>query len=66
MGFESGCKFRVGVSICARDIPIAEVRRMLATGRTELIDGFISRKSGKRFSARLVVSDGEAVFNFDK
>ena len=34
--------------------------------RTELIDGFISRKSGKRFSARLVVSDGEAVFNFDK
>ena len=66
MGFESGCKFRVGVSICARDIPISEARRLLAEGSTALIDGFISRKSGKRFSARLVLRDGEAVFSFDK
>jgi len=66
MGFEDGCKFRVGVSICTRDIPISEVRRLLLTGRTELLDGFISKKSGKRFSARLVMKDGEAVFNFDK
>lgn len=65
MGYESGCKFRVGITICNRDIPIAEVRRMLAEGSTALLDGFISKKNGKRFSAKLVLSGGEAVFAFD-
>ena len=63
-GFEDGCKFRVGVNICHRDIPIAEVRRLLAEGATAKISGFIS-KNGKYFDARLVLKDGNAVFNFD-
>ena len=64
-GFDEGCNFRVGINICRRDIPIAEVRRLLETGTTAMLDGFIS-KNGKRFDGRLVLKDGNAVFNFDK
>ena len=63
MGYSSGCDFRVGVNICRRDIPILEVQRLLATGSTDLIKGFIS-KNGKSFDGRLVLKDGEAVFDF--
>lgn len=64
LGFESGCQFRVGVNICRRDIPINEVRRLLAEGATMKLNGFIS-KNGKRFDGRLVIKDNNAVFNFD-
>ena len=65
MGYESGCGFRVGINICHRDIPIAEVRRLLSTGSTEKLEGFIS-KNGKRFDGKLVLKDGNAVFSFDR
>ena len=63
MGFEDGCTFRVGVNICKRDIPISEVRRLLAEGATDTMPGFIS-KNGKYFKARLILKDGNAVFDF--
>ena len=65
IGYNDGCKFRVGINICQRDIPISEVRRLLETGSTEMLGGFIS-KNGRRFDSRLVIKDGSAVFNFDK
>ena len=63
-GFDEGCKFRVGLNICKRDIPISEMRALLESGTTGQIDGFIS-KNGKRFAARLEMKDGNAVFAFD-
>jgi len=65
MGFEDGCKFRVGINICRRDVPIDEVRRLLTEGATNTINGFIS-KNGRYFDARLVIKDGNAVFDFTK
>ena len=65
IGFEEGCKFRIGINICHRDIPISEVRRLLSGGATATMGNFIS-KNGKYFEARLVLKDGNAVFNFDK
>ena len=64
MGYNDGCAFRVGINVCKRSIPISEVRRLLATGSTAKISGFIS-KNGKVFDARLVIKDGAAVFAFD-
>ncbi len=64
MGYADGCGFRIGLNICRRDIPIVEVQRLLATGSTAKLDGFIS-KNGKRFAAKLIVKDGAAVFSFD-
>ena len=65
MGYTDGCDFRIGISICHRDLPIDEARRLLATGATASLDGFIS-KNGKRFDARLVLRDGAAVFDFTR
>jgi DNA topoisomerase-3 len=65
MGYAEGCKFRIGVTICRRDIPKTEVARLLETGSTARMRGFIS-KTGKPFDAKFVLKDGEAQFNFDK
>ncbi|MBQ7356519.1 MAG: topoisomerase C-terminal repeat-containing protein [Clostridia bacterium] len=64
MGYADGCDFRLGINICKRDIPISEARRLLAEGKTALLDGFIS-KNFKRFKARLEIKDGAAVFAFE-
>ena len=63
MGYADGCQFRVGINICKKSIPILEVERLLREGKTEKIQGFIS-KNGKRFEARLALRDGAAVFDF--
>ena len=62
-GFKDGCDFKMGVSICKRDIPISEARRLLAEGKTAKLTGFIS-KTGKRFDASLILKDGIVVFDF--
>ena len=64
MGYKDGCEFRIGLTICKKTIPIDEIRRLLATGSTLKLSGFIS-KTGKSFRARLVIKDGAVVFNFD-
>jgi DNA topoisomerase-3 len=63
MGFREGCDFRIGVTICKKNIPINEVRRLLATGESAKIRGFIS-KNGKPFDAKLVLRDNKIVFDF--
>ncbi len=63
MGFKEGCDFRIGVTICKKTIPILEAKRLLATGSTSKMKGFIS-KTGKPFEARLVIKDKKAVFDF--
>ena len=63
MGYKDGCQFRIGTNICKRAIPVSEVRRLLATGSSGKISGFIS-KSGKPFSAKLVIKDGAATLDF--
>ena len=64
MGYNDGCKFKMGINICKRDIPISEVRRLLATGQTAKLNRFISKK-GKFFESKLVLKDGEVVFDFN-
>ncbi len=65
MGYGSGCEFRVGITICKKTVPKTEVMRLLATGSTAKMRGFIS-KTGKSFEAKLVLKDGAAVFDFTK
>ncbi len=64
MGYKEGCEFRIGLTICKKTIPIGEIRRLLATGSTLKLSGFIS-KTGKTFRGKLVVKDGAVVFSFD-
>ena len=64
MGYNEGCQFKMGITILKRDIPINEVRRLLHTGTTDRLTGFIS-KNGKRFGARLVLDGADVKFAFD-
>ena len=63
---EKGCKFAVSGVICNRVISIANVKKLLETGKTNKIDGFISPKSGKSFAAFLKLDGGRAVFDFSE
>ena len=63
---ERSCKFAVSNVICQRVISIANVRKMLETGKSSKIDGFISPKNGKSFSAYLKLENGRAVFDFNE
>lgn len=62
---EKGCKFSVSNVICSRVISVANVKKLLETGKTYKIDGFISQKSGKSFQAYLKLENGKAVFDFN-
>ena len=61
---ESGCRFSVRNVICSRVISVVNMKQLLETGRTYKIEGFISPKSGKSFSAYLRLKDGRAEFDF--
>jgi DNA topoisomerase III len=53
---ETGCTFRFPPQLCRRPMRAEEVRAYLDQGRTEVLDGFISKR-GKPFRASLVRGD---------
>jgi arsenate reductase-like glutaredoxin family protein/DNA-directed RNA polymerase subunit RPC12/RpoP len=64
-GAAKSCSFRTGKIILQRQIDRAQVEKLLATGRTDLIEKFISKK-GRPFKAFLVVGEGGKVgFEFE-
>jgi hypothetical protein len=65
-GYKDGCKFSVNISICSRVISVAMLRELTEKGRTPIISGFVSPKSGKSFDAALKLENGRAVFDFEK
>ena len=62
---ENGCKFSINMRICGRVIPFAAAKQLLESGRTEKLNGFVSKKTGKTFDASLRLEDGKAVFDFN-
>lgn len=58
------CSFRMGKVILQREIPVEQVRRLLETGKTDLIPRFISKK-GRPFSAFLKLENGKVGFEFE-
>jgi DNA topoisomerase-3 len=50
--------------LCQKELPVGEVRQLLETGRTDLIDGFISKRATP-FSAFLVLSKNRARAEFE-
>jgi DNA topoisomerase-3 len=60
---KSPCKFRLSKTILGRDIPKEQAQKLLTAGKTDLIDGFISKR-GRPFSAYLKLEDGKVGFEF--
>jgi len=50
---ESGCTFKFPAQLCRRPVSAEEIRAYLKQGRTEVLDGFISKR-GRPFRASLV------------
>lgn len=62
---EKGCKFSVNTYICQKAISLPIIKELLEKGETSLIEGFISKKSPKPFSAKLKLDEqGKTVFCF--
>jgi len=58
-----GCPLFVSKKIAKKQITQAIMKTLLSDKETERLEGFISR-AGKPFSARLVLKEGRAVFDF--
>lgn len=66
VGAGASCSFRTGKIILNRAIEAEQVVKLLQTGRTDLLAGFVSRK-GRPFSAYLVVGPaGKIGFEFEQ
>jgi DNA topoisomerase III len=57
------CKFKLSKRILGREIPKEQAQKLLITGKTDLFDGFISKR-GRLFSAYLKLEDGKVGFEF--
>ncbi|MBE7045835.1 MAG: DNA topoisomerase III [Ruminococcaceae bacterium] len=63
-GYRDGCKFTISGVICNRVIAKSHARSLLEKGKTEKIEGFLSNRTGKTFSAYLKLENGKTVFEF--
>jgi DNA topoisomerase-3 len=57
------CSFRVSKTVLHRAIPKEQVQKLMATGKTDLLPRFISKK-GRPFSAHLKLENGKIGFEF--
>src|SRR5688500_7090134 len=59
------CKFKCGKVILQQPIDPTQIQKLLTTGRTDLLDKFVSAKSGRPFKAYIIVEDtGKTGFEF--
>jgi DNA topoisomerase-3 len=59
------CTFRMGKTILKRAIPRHEVELLLNAGKTHLLPGFVSARTGRAFKAHLILKeDGKVGFEF--
>ncbi len=66
VGVEPACSFKTGKIILSRPIEPEQVVKLLQTGKTDLLNKFISKK-GRPFSAYLVVVPGGKIgFEFEQ
>jgi DNA topoisomerase-3 len=66
-GAAKSCDFRSGKVILQQEIAKAEMQKLLDTGKTSLLKGFVSNRTRKKFSAYLVRgADGKVGFEFEQ
>jgi DNA topoisomerase-3 len=59
------CKFSVGKTILQQPVEPAQVQKLLAGEKTELLTKFVSSKTGRPFQAYLTLDDkGKISFDF--
>ncbi len=62
---ETGCKLSINTYICGKAVTLPIVKELITKKETALLNGFISKKSGKTFSAVLKLDEtGKVLFDF--
>lgn len=64
VGPDKTCSFRVGRVILQQPVEPAQMRKILAEGKSDLLSGFVSNRNHRKFEARLVLQDGDVKFEF--
>jgi len=54
--WRKGCDFKVWKEICKKKVSATQVKKLLTTGSTQQLKGFVS-KQGKKFNASLVLAE---------
>ena len=62
---EGPCDFKIGRQILNRPIDAGEVRQLLGKGKTDLLQGFVSKKNKRRFAAHLTMDCGSGKVGFE-
>ncbi|MCE1163454.1 MAG: topoisomerase C-terminal repeat-containing protein, partial [Thiomonas sp.] len=66
VGPAPSCDFRSGKIILQQPIETEQMRKLLETGRTDLLDGFVSARTKRKFKAFLVKQAGGKIgFEFE-
>ncbi|OXR48775.1 DNA topoisomerase III [Pusillimonas sp. T2] len=66
IGPEKSCDFRSGKVILQQEIAAAQMQKLLADGKTDLLDGFVSSRTNRKFKAFLVKqANGKIGFEFE-
>jgi DNA topoisomerase-3 len=66
VGPEKTCDFRSGKVILQQEISREQMEKLLTDGRTDLLDGFVSSRTNRKFKAFLVRQpDGKIGFEFE-
>ena len=64
---ENPCSFKIWRNMLSHAIKPEEIASLAETGKTPLIDDFVSKRTGKKFSAYLVLKEnGDIGFEFEK
>lgn len=63
-GADRKCDFRTGAIILQQPIEKAQIVKLLAEGRTDLLKGFVSKKTGRKFEAFLKFDGAKVSFEF--
>ncbi len=63
-GAAKSCTFRTGKIILQQNIEPAQITKLLAEGKTDLLKGFVSNKTKRKFEAFLVLKEGDVKFEF--
>ncbi len=61
---ERTCDFKTGAIILQQPIERAQITKLLADGKTDLLKGFVSKKTNRKFEAFLKYEGGKVGFEF--
>ena len=66
VGPAKSCDFRSGKIILQQPVDAAQMKKLLADGKTDLLKEFVSNRTRRKFSAYLVTAGGKVGFEFEK